>query len=464
MVVLLGQVESHRLYKEAFQEMDLPAFYGQITKWAVTAPRGDRLPELAREGLNAATSGRPGPTMIALPADLLAEELPHFDASRLRPPPNPHPAPSEGEIEELVDRLAAAERPVIVAGGGARGAWKELVSFAEAFDVGVYSGFRRQDVFPNDHELYLGHLGIGGPPETLRALREADLVLVVGCRLSEPTTQSYELPAPTSEVVQIDIEPASIGAVVPVVQGIVADARVALEALLRRAPRGARRRDWEAARSAYLESSTVPEDRSRGGVDPVRIVALMTEVFPEDAILTNDAGNFASFLHRYWRFRHPRTQLAPTNGAMGYAVPAAVAAKLAEPGRSVVAAAGDGGFLMSGQEIETAVRYGAGIKVVVFRNGLHGTIAMHQARTFGRMAGTEIGTVDLAAYAKSLGAEGFTASTPHELRPALEAAASCEGVAIVDVVTDAELITPSARLSELMDSGAVRSGDSWMEG
>jgi acetolactate synthase-1/2/3 large subunit len=330
------------------------------------------------------------------------------------------------------------------------------VSFAEAFGVGVYSGFRRQDVFPNDHELYLGHLGLGVPPETLRALREADLVLVVGCRLSEPTTQAYELPAPTSEVVQVDIDPASIGAVVPVAQGIVADARVALGALLRRSPCGGCRRDWGAARSAYLESSTVPEDRSQGGVDPAQVVALMAEVFPPDTILTNDAGNFATFLHRYWRFRYPRTQLAPTNGAMGYAVPAAVAAKLAEPDRTVVAVAGDGGFLMTGQEIETAVRYGVHIKVVVFRNGIHGTIAMHQAQTLGRIAGTEIGAVDVAAFARSLGAEGFTASTPGELRSALEAATSFEGVVIVDVATDAELITPSARLSELMDSGAAR--------
>jgi len=460
LVVLLGQVESHRLYREAFQEVDLPAFYAQITKWAVTAPRSDRLPELARAGLNAATSGRPGPVMIALPADLLSGELPSFDVNNFPSPSRPLPTPSESELDELTGRLEAAEQPVIVAGGGARGAWGELVRFAETFGMGVYSGFRRQDVFPNDHNLYLGHLGIGGPPETLRALREADLVLVVGCRLSEATTQSYELPAPRSEVVQIDVEPASIGAIVPVAQGIIADARVALGALLRRSPRSEQRRDWGTARSAYLASSTVPEDdRSQGAVDPAQVVALMSEIFPSDTILTNDAGNFAAFLHRYWRFRHPRTQLAPANGAMGYGVPAAIAAKLAKPDRTVVAVAGDGGFLMSGQEIETAVRYGIHIKVVVFRNGMHGTIAMHQARTFGRTAGTGIGAVDLAAYARSLGAEGFTAATPGELRPALEAAASFEGVALVDIVTDAELITPSARMAELMGSNAQRSGN-----
>jgi acetolactate synthase-1/2/3 large subunit len=175
---------------------------------------------------------------------------------------------------------------------------------------------------------------------------------------------------------------------------------------------------------------------------------------PEDAVLTNDAGNFATFVHRYWRYNHPRTQLAPANGAMGYGVPAAVAAKLAAPERRVVALAGDGGFLMTGQELETAVRYGASILVVVFRNGMHGTIAMHQARELGRTAGTEIGEVDLASYARSLGAEGYTVRDPRELVPALEGALASEAVALVDVVTDPDIISPSARLSELVGTEA----------
>jgi acetolactate synthase-1/2/3 large subunit len=172
-------------------------------------------------------------------------------------------------------------------------------------------------------------------------------------------------------------------------------------------------------------------------------------VLPEDAILTNDAGNFSVFVHRYWRYNQARTQLAPTNGAMGYGVPSAVAASLAAPDRRVVALCGDGGFLMTGQEIETAVRYGVPITVVVFRNGMHGTIAMHQAREMGRTAGVEIGDVDLAGYARSLGATGHTVRDPDELAPALERALASDGVALVDVVTDPDIISPSARLSEL---------------
>jgi len=177
----------------------------------------------------------------------------------------------------------------------------------------------------------------------------------------------------------------------------------------------------------------------------------MLESLPEDALLTNDAGNFSVFIHRYWRYNHPRTQLASTNGAMGYGVPAAVAAKLAAPGRTVVACCGDGGFLMTGQEIETAVRYGAPMIVIVFRNGLQGTIAMHQKRDLGRTAGIEIGEVDLAGYARSLGAEGYTVRDPDDLAPALRDARASDAVSLLDVVTDPDIITPSARLSKMYE-------------
>jgi acetolactate synthase-1/2/3 large subunit len=454
MVVLLGHVESGFLDREAFQEVDLAAFYAQITKWSVTAPRADRLPELVRRGLGIATSGRPGPVAISVPADLFGEEIPDFSPE---PPPTTSLAsPSAEELRHLARSLRNAERPVILAGGGARDAREELVRVAESFRVGVYAAFRRQDVFPNDHPLYLGHLGLGVPPETLEALREADVVLVAGCRLDEVTTQSYTLPGAGCEKIQVDTDPDTIGAGMPVHRGMVAEIRAALSALARLAPQEPPRRDWSAARRAYIQSSTVRESRSGGGIDPSQVVARMNEVFPEDAIFTNDAGNFSGYLHRYRRFRHPRAQLAPANGAMGYAVPAAVAAKLAAPERTVVAVAGDGGFLMTGQEIETAVRYGANVKVVVFRNGMHGTIAMHQARAFGRVAGTEIGAVDLAAYARALGARGFTAGSPEEVEPALRKAAATEGVAVVDVVTDRDLISPTSRLSELIHEGRRR--------
>jgi acetolactate synthase I/II/III large subunit len=450
MLVLLGQVETTFLGREAFQEVDLAAFYAPIAKWAATVHRADRVAEFVERGVRIATSGRPGPVMLALPADLLGQDVPDDPDTGVGHPARPVPRPEE--IRRVARRLGEAWRPVVIAGGGAGHARAELLSFAEAFNVGVYAAFRRQDVFPNEHPLYLGHLTLATPPETLRALEEADLVLVVGSRLDEVTTQSYEIPRRDQAVIQVDLDPGEVGATVPVERGVVADGRDALSALIDQAPSSRPARDWSRAHRAYLDSSSIPDSRTANGIDPARVVAALREVLPEDAVMANDAGNFAAFLHRYWRYNHPRTQLAPANGAMGYGVPAAVAAKLAAPERRVVACCGDGGFLMTGQELETAVRYGVQILVVVFRNGMHGTIAMHQARDLGRTAGTHIGEVDLASYARSLGADGYTVRDSDDLVSALDEALASQTVALVDVVTDPDLISPSARLSELAES------------
>lgn len=454
MLVLLGQVETTFLSREAFQEVDLPAFYSQITKWAATVPRADRIPEFVARGLRIATSGRPGPVMLALPSDLLGEDIlanANEQAGTIR---TGSPTLEPEDAYAIARRVGAARRPVLIAGGGARNAREELIAFAESYNVGVYASFRRQDVFPNDHPQYLGHLTLGTPPDTLRALEQADLVLVVGCRLSEITTQGYKLPeANRSSVIQIDIDPDQIGAVVPVDFGVVVDARAALGKLAAESPSPRRERDWAEGHRAYLESRAIPDNRAKDGLDPAQVVGALLEILPENAILTNDAGNFSAFVHRHWPYNHPLTQLAPTSGAMGYGVPAAVAAKLGAPDRCVVATAGDGGFLMTGQELETAVRYRAPIIIVVFRNGMHGTIAMHQLHELGRTAGTEIGNVDLAGYARSLGAEGYTVREPDELLPALERAIHDERVAVVDVVTDPDVLSPSARLSKLMERG-----------
>jgi acetolactate synthase I/II/III large subunit len=447
MLVLLGQVETDFLGREAFQEVDLPAFYAPITKWSATVNRADRLAEFVARGLRIATSGRPGPVMLALPADVLDEEVGADPEARVQTSPVAGPEPEQ--VRVVVRRLAAARRPVVIAGGGARRAREALISFAEAWGAGVYASFRRQDVFPNEHPNYLGHLTLGTPPETLKALQEADLVLVVGCRLSEVTTQSYSLPRENQAVIQVDADPDEVGATVPVEIGMVSDARATLTAFTAQAPSGTPSRDWTGAHGVYLDSSTIPPARSPEGIDPSQVVDAMLETLPGDALLTNDAGNFSVFIHRYWRYNHPDTQLASTNGAMGYGVPAAVAAKLAAPDRTVVACCGDGGFLMTGQEMETAVRYGAPITVIVFRNGLQGTIAMHQKRDLGRTAGIEIGEVDLAGYARSLGAEGYTVRDPDELMPALQAASASDAVSLLDVVTDPDIISPTARLSEL---------------
>lgn len=453
LIALLGQVESDFLHREAFQEVDLTAFYAPITKWSVTASRADRLPELLARAVRIATSGRPGPVMVALPADLLGEAYPTGSIPTPYLPSPPCSAPAQADVQAVSQRLVRADAPVVIAGGGARGAREELIALAESYSAGVYSGFRRQDVFPNDHPLYLGHLGVGAPAATLDALERADLVVVVGSRLSEITTQGYRLPASTCDVVQIDVDPASVGAVAPVVAGIVADAGQALRALVEAAPAISPGRDWRAAHGAWTDSATVPAPRTGDGVDPAQVIAALATTFPPDTLITNDAGNFSSFLHRYWHFNHPRTQLGPTNGAMGYAIPAAVAAKIAAPERTVVAAVGDGGFLMTGAELEVAVRHGAPVTVLAFRNGLYGTIAMHQAKAFGRTAGIDIGGVDLAGYARSLGAEGITVDRNEAIEEALRKAAASQEVTVLDLVCDPELITPGDRFSELMNAG-----------
>jgi acetolactate synthase I/II/III large subunit len=451
MLVLLGQVETDFLGREAFQEVDLGAYYAPITKWSATVHRPDRLAEFVARGLRIATSGRPGPVMLALPADVLGEAVQDDPGVYEQSPPRSGPAPED--VRAIGERLAAARRPVVIAGGGAQGAREALISFSEAWSAGVYAAFRRQDVFPNEHPNYLGHLTLGTPQETLKALDKADLVLVVGCRLSEVTTQSYSLPRGDQAVIQIDLDPNEVGATAPAELGVVSDAGAALGALARQASSSPPARDWTEGHRAYLDSSTIPPYRGREGIDPARVVGAMREALPEDVLLTNDAGNFSVFIHRYWRYNQPATQLASTNGAMGYGVPAAVAAKLAAPDRTVVACCGDGGFLMTGQEIETAVRYGAAITVVVFRNRLHGTIAMHQKRALGRTAGVEIGEVDLAGYARSLGAEGHTVRDPDDLAPALEVALASETVTLLDVVTDPDIISPSTTLSEIGADG-----------
>jgi acetolactate synthase I/II/III large subunit len=451
MVALLGQVETPNRFREAFQEVDLPAFYGPITKWSATVPDAKRFPDMAAHALQVATTGRPGPVMLALPSDLLGETIDDFDpADLLRSTSRPRPRPAREEVQAVADVLNSARRPVLVAGGGTRRARAELVAVAEAFDVGVYAAFRRQDVFPNDHPLYLGNLGVGTDPATLASFEQADVVLGVGTRFDEMTTNAYTLPVPASRVLQIDIDPRVLGAVIPVEVGVVADAAEALRDLLPLAAPPVR--DYADAHQVWDRAATVGEDRARPGgpLDAAQVVARLALALPEDAVVTNDAGNFSGFLHRYLRFSAPDSQVGPTSGAMGYAVPAALGAKLAAPERTVVAVAGDGGFLMSGQELETSVRMGAPFVTVVFRNGIYGTIAMHQARANGHIGGCDIAEVDVAAFARSLGVRGVTVRTLEELSETLAIALVSDVSFVVDVITDPDLLTPTGRLSEFL--------------
>jgi acetolactate synthase I/II/III large subunit len=327
-----------------------------------------------------------------------------------------------------------------------------LIELSDRFGIGVYSSFRRQDGFPNEHPNYLGHLGLGTPDVRLSALRKADLVLVLGARLSEVTTQSYTLPAATSKIIQIDIDAEVLGAIVPTDLSIVSDCALALRGILDASKDFSTTRSWLEEHESYMSWSSVGDTvlSDAEGVDPADVIGEMMRILPADAVIANDAGNFAAFLHRYWRYRAAKSQLAPTSGAMGYAVPAAIGGGFAAPDRCVVGLAGDGGFLMTGMELETAVRYNIPITVVAFSNGIYGTIAMHQAQYKKRLAGVDIGRVDLTGFARSLGADAVRVDAIGDFGDALNAAMNSGKVNLIEVRTEPDLIAPGRRLSEML--------------
>lgn len=445
MVVLVGDVETDIRGRGAFQEIDLCSFFRPIAKWVDVLYRADRAQEVMQRAIREAMSGRPGPAVLILPSDILG--CPAGDGRMAALPPSPRCDLASADREEIRSRLEQSQAPVVIAGGGCQDQ-DTLVAFAESWGAGVCTAFRRQDVFPNTHPLYLGHLGLGAPEYLMSALQRSDLVIVVGSRLSEVTTQRYTVPL--SNVVHVDIDPGVLAADPIADMVALGDADLALRALQRDGePRGTR---FSAEHAEYMTWSDAGNLDEAGLHSARDVVACMAAELPRDVVITNDAGNFAAFLHRFWRYEASRSQVAPTSGAMGYAVPAAIGARLAEPERPVVAVVGDGGMLMTGQELETAVRYGIDVTVIVVANGLYGTIAMHQARRFGRLSGVDIGSVNFAEYARSLGAGGLTVRSKEELRDALRKSLQASGPTVIHAPVNAEEIAPGAQLSDLLGS------------
>jgi acetolactate synthase I/II/III large subunit len=438
MIVVLGQVETGYLGREAFQEVDLREFYRPLVKWSTVLLDPARTGEVVRRAHDEATSGRQGPVLIVVPSDVCglpcSASLPARAMAAAGPPPR-------AVTESVAGRLRSATAPVVIAGPGVRAGRAALVRAATRYGLGVYSAFRRQDIFPNDDPHYLGHLTLNASPVIRGSLERADLVLVLGTRLDEVTTQSYRLPAPSSDVVQVDADPGVLAAAFRPTTAVLADPARFLDELLL-AGGGDERTAWRSGNDRYLAHAAPPPAADSWPIHPADAIGALAEAAPPGTIVTNDAGNFSIFLHRYWRFTEPATQAAPANGAMGYAVPGGVGAALAAGDRPVLAVAGDGGFLMTGQEIETAVRTGASLVVAVMRNGLYGTIAMHQQRAFGRTAGIDIGDVDIAGYARSLGAAGARPGSAAELRSMAAAAFGTGGVTVLDIPIDPAILTP----------------------
>lgn len=446
MLALLGQVETEHLGNEAFQEVDLPAFLDQITVWAGTVTRRDRVGSTVARALVRATTGRKGPAAVALPADVLEGEAPLQRPLLGRPPRS---APHEDDLAEVERLLVQAQRPVAIVGQGSdHGA---MVAFAEAFGVGVYAAFRRQDSFPNSDEHYLGHLSLGTPPDVIKSLEEADVVLVLGERLDEVTTQTYRLPGPDCRVVQVHPDPGVFGRHHRADLPVTADPAEFCARMVARAHTAAAEEAWwKAGHAAYLAAADeAGRPDAQGRLHPGRAIDAVHSAAPKGTVVVNDAGNFSAYLHRQWMFESSHTQAGPISGAMGYAVPGAIGASLARPGSPVLAVAGDGGFLMTSNELETAVRVGAGIKVLVLQNRLYGTIAMHQARAGNTISGCDIGDVDIAGLARSLGAHAVECTDEYQLRDAATELMSHDGPAVMVVRTDPDVIAPGTSLAAL---------------
>lgn len=449
LIVLLGQVHSKFRGREGFQEVDLERFFGPIAKWTVEIKDADRVPELMQRAIRTAQSGRPGPVVVSLPEDVLpAEEEMMFGPAFSRPSPKP----SNEEVMRAGKLLENAERPLIIAGGGIKSARARpaLVKFAEKLHIPVMAAFRRHDCFPNSHRLYGGHLGLGTARDILQTVKEADVILAVGTRLSEVTTQDYSIISPEQQLIHIDIDEETVGKVYPPAAGIVADAKEALEALAAFEFRPV----WEAwareRRSAYERAAALfPSGEENADLNR-QIIGVLQELLPLDAIITNDAGNFAGWLHSFYQFEGDNSYIGPTSGAMGYGLPAAIGAKLGCPDKTVVSLSGDGGFMMTVQELETAVRCRIPVISIVYNNNMYGTIRMHQEIVFPeRVIGTGLGKVQFSKLAQSIGAAGYYVRTKEEFRAAFKEALLAEAPVVIEVENDPEQISVSSTIQAI---------------
>ena len=421
LIAVVGQVETPFRYREAFPETDLTWLLAPVTKWSIEVPDGTRLPELVAEGLRPTVSGRPGPVALAVRGGLVDQESP---ATEPGVSARPSSAPRAEDVAATLEALRGARRPLIVAGGGVSQseATEDLVRLAERLAVPVITAFCCHDAFPNDHPLYLGSLSLGAPPVVLTRACEADVVLALGTRLGEVTTSGYRFPAPATVLFQVDSSPKVLGQTHPPKLVIAADVRETIRSLLAAADRFPdRSRTNRADRAAFKQATQVPSNVAGQGVDPAAVIAALQRWLPPDAVVTSDAGSFYGWLSRCYRFRRPRTYLGPISGAMGYAVPAAIAAAR-KNGGPVVARAGDGGLLMTGSDLAVAAQLGVDLTCVVFDNAMHGMIRMHQERAYpGRLAGTTLWSSDFVRYVEALGGYGVRVEDNRDLEDAVRA-------------------------------------------
>jgi len=448
MILFVGQVARDQKDREAFQEVDYARMFAGLAKRVEEVGSADRAGEYVGRAYAAAMGGRPGPVVLSLPEDMLAEEAEAAPAARVEPAV---PGVRHEDLVRLQRMLAEAERPLVVAGGSgwSREACADLARFAEANALPVALSFRAKDLMDARSPSYVGDLGIAPNPDLAAAAREADLVLALGPRLGEMTTSGYSLfasPEPSRALVHVHPSAEELGRVYRPALAINAPPAgfmPAIASISLPAPRwSGRTRSLRASWEAFTRPVPVEE-----GVNLSEVWAHLAERLPEDAIVANGAGAYAGWLHRFYRHRGYRTQLAPTSGAMGYGLPAALAAKALHPERVVVCAAGDGCFMMAAAELATAVQYELPVIVLVSDNGTYGTIRMHQERAHpGRVSGTDLRNPDFAAFAQSFGAYGETVERTEAFPDAFERALASGRPAVVALRTSAREIAPGRRL------------------
>ncbi len=460
LILFVGQVNTAMREREAFQELDYRAVFGSIAKWVVEIDSPERIPELVARAFRVALQGRPGPVVVALPENVLTDLAAVADAPYVEPS-EPYPAPEA--MARLAEMLREAERPLVILGGTrwTQQARDTLADFAARCALPIATSFRRADRFPSDHPCYVGDVGISPNPKLAERVKSADLLVLLGARMSEMPSSSYtliDIPNPHQKLVQVHPGAEELGKVyqpelaIEATPGAFAAALAALPA----PPQGKWEDDTRAGHAQFLAWTETPA-KLPGDFQYGEVVKALSAQLPPDTIICNGAGNYATWLHRYFRFRTGGIQLAPTSGSMGYGIPAGVMAKRQFPERTVIAFAGDGCYLMNGQEFATAVHYKIPVIMVVVDNGMYGTIRMHQEREYpGRVSATRLTNPDFAAYARAFGGHGETVLKTEDFFPAFARAQASGLPAILHCRLDPEAITPARTLSAIREEALAK--------
>jgi acetolactate synthase-1/2/3 large subunit len=451
LVVFVGQVARDMTEREAFQELDYRAVFGSMTKWATEIDDPARVPEIVSRAFHTAANGRPGPVVVSLPEDMLTERIAVDDA----PPFTPiETSPGSDEMAKFAQLFGAARAPILILGGSrwSQDASNRIAQFAQKYALPVCTTFRRLHLFDALHPCYAGDLGIGPNPKLVERIKSADLVVLVGGRMGELPSQSYTLfniPRPQMTFVHVHPGAEELGRVYSPHLPINATPTAFTAALEHLEIAAGSRGQADVAHADYLAWTEKPTEQP-GGVNLGAVMVWLRDNLPTDAILCNGAGNYAAWIHRFFRFRRFGQHVAPTSGSMGYGVPAAVAMKRLYPERQIVCIAGDGDFLMNGQEFATAIQYGLPLVVVIADNGIYGTIRMHQEREYpGRVIATDLRNPDFAAYARAFGGFGVSVERTSDFPAAFKEAQASGKPAIIRLAIDPEAITPVTTLAKI---------------